>query len=91
MHSAVRLPRYILRCISYRLGFFSLNKIKRLLTLHIHPSDSMLPIELWRVDNEVGISLTNLPECPILAGYPDILISVFLTSGSGQSDIVEPI
>ena len=51
----------------------------------------MLPIELWRVDNEVGISLTNLPECPLLAGHPDILIGVFLTLRSGQSDIVEPI
>lgn len=51
----------------------------------------MLLIELWRVDNEVGISLTNLPECPLLAGYPDIFIGVFLTLRSGQSDIVEPI
>ena len=32
MRRFVRLPRYILRCISYRLSFFSLNKIKRLLT-----------------------------------------------------------
>jgi len=51
----------------------------------------MFPIKLWWVDNEVGISLTNLPECPLLAGYPDILIGVFLTLRSGQSDIVEPI
>ena len=48
-------------------------------------------IELWWVDNEVGIPLTNLPEYPLLAGYPDIFIAVFLTLRSGQSNIVEPI